>query len=247
LGLNYTGLVAPIVRAIQALSAEITSMENTIAGFAESFTTKELTFTRATGDQMDVQKLCVTDGPTDQSPVCITKAQLSALLSQSASAGLANPSPIGASSTSSQSNAPSTTSDTTPPAVSAVEPPVVHINGDNPAIIHVGDTYSDLGATITGPQADLNLGISTYVNGTAISPVEISTTGAATDTISYVVTDQSGLTATSTRTVIVEQVATQNAADAGTGVATSSSSGPAPNSTAPAVLSTTTASTTTPQ
>jgi hypothetical protein len=30
LGLNYTGLIAPIVRAIQALSAEITSIENTI-------------------------------------------------------------------------------------------------------------------------------------------------------------------------------------------------------------------------
>ena len=36
LGLNYTGLIAPIVRAIQALSAEITSIENTIAGFAAS-------------------------------------------------------------------------------------------------------------------------------------------------------------------------------------------------------------------
>ena len=88
--------------------------------------------------------------------------------------------------------------------MSAVEPPVIHINGDNPAIIHVGDTYSDLGATITGPTADLNLGIHTFVNGIATSPVEIDTTQAATDTIDYVVTDQSGLTATSTRTVIVE-------------------------------------------
>jgi hypothetical protein len=26
---------------------------------------------------------------------------------------------------------------------------------------HVGDSYADLGATITGPQADLNLGITT--------------------------------------------------------------------------------------
>ena len=32
-------------------------------------------------------------------------------------------------------------------------PPVIQINGDNPAIIQVGDTYNDLGATITGPQA----------------------------------------------------------------------------------------------
>jgi hypothetical protein len=31
--------------------------------------------------------------------------------------------------------------------------------GDNPTIIQVGAAYTDLGATITGPQADLNLGI----------------------------------------------------------------------------------------
>jgi hypothetical protein len=34
----------------------------------------------------------------------------------------------------------------------------------------VGATYSDLGATITGPQADLNLGITTYVNGALMDP-----------------------------------------------------------------------------
>jgi hypothetical protein len=46
-------------------------------------------------------------------------------------------------------------------------PPVIQIDGANPAIIHVGDTYSDLGATITGPQQDLNLGIRILLNGTA--------------------------------------------------------------------------------
>jgi hypothetical protein len=61
-----------------------------------------------------------------------------------------------------------------------------------------------LGATITGSQADLNLGITTYVNGAPMSPVQIDTSTVATDTIAYVVTDQSGLTSTSTRTVIVE-------------------------------------------
>src|SRR6202049_1358483 len=40
LGLNYSGLISPIVSAIQALSSEITSLENTIAGFAQSFTTQ---------------------------------------------------------------------------------------------------------------------------------------------------------------------------------------------------------------
>jgi hypothetical protein len=40
-------------------------------------------------------------------------------------------------------------------------PPVITINGNNPAHIHVGETYNDLGATITAPAADLNLGIHT--------------------------------------------------------------------------------------
>jgi len=52
-------------------------------------------------------------------------------------------------------------------------PPVIQINSDNPAISHVGDIYPDLGARITGPQVDLNLGITTYVNGTQMSPLLI--------------------------------------------------------------------------
>lgn len=59
-------------------------------------------------------------------------------------------------------------------------------------------------AAITGPTADLNLGIQTFVNASAISPVQIDTSQAATDTIDYVATDQNGLTSTSTRTVIIE-------------------------------------------
>jgi hypothetical protein len=45
-----------------------------------------------------------------------------------------------------------------------------------------------------------------------MSPVEIDTSTAATDTIAYVATDQSGLTSTSTRTVIVAAPANENAA-----------------------------------
>jgi surface protein with Ig-like domain len=86
-------------------------------------------------------------------------------------------------------------------------PPIIQINGDNPTIINVGDTYADLGATITGPQADLNLGIKTFLNGTLTSNIVIDTSTAATDTIDYVVTDQSGLAATSTRTVVISPAA----------------------------------------
>jgi hypothetical protein len=69
--------------------------------------------------------------------------------------------------------------------------------GNNPAIIQVGASYTDLGAQITGPQSDFDLGITTYVNGTPMNPVQL-------DTIDYVATDSQGLTSTSTRTVIIQ-------------------------------------------
>jgi spore maturation protein SpmA len=47
------------------------------------------------------------------------------------------------------------------------------------------------------------LDIQSFVNGIEMSPVQIDTSTAATDTIDHVVTNQSGLTTTSTRTVIV--------------------------------------------
>jgi hypothetical protein len=171
LTLNYEGLIAPIVNAIQAIASEISSIENTIAGFAQGFTTH----------QLNADELCI-DG------TCIDQQQLAALLAS------ANQSSAGGSSQLAEDGA-STTPDT---------PPIIQINGDNPAIVQVGATYSDLGAQITGPQADLNLGIQTYVNGIEMSPVQIDTSAAATDTIDYVATDQNGLTATTTRTVIVE-------------------------------------------
>ena len=51
-----------------------------------------------------------------------------------------------------------------------------------------------------------------FVNGIEMNPVQIDTSAAATDTIDYVATDSPGLTATSTRTVIVEAPANDNQA-----------------------------------
>ena len=93
------------------------------------------------------------------------------------------------------------------PADATNTPPVIRINGNNPAHIHVGDIYNDIGATITGPASDLNLGIHTFLNGTLVSDIVLDTSTTSTDTIDYVVTDQNGLTSTSTRTVIVEAAA----------------------------------------
>ena len=70
--------------------------------------------------------------------------------------------------------------------------------------LNVGDSYADLGATITAPQADLNLGIKTFLNGALVSNIVLDTSEVATDTIDYVATDTWGNPATSTRTVIIE-------------------------------------------
>jgi surface protein with Ig-like domain len=110
------------------------------------------------------------------------------------------------------SNSGGLTASSPPPQTSSASttPPVITINGDNPAIVQIGVTYNDLGATITGPQADLNLGIKTLLNDTLTSNIVIDTSAVATDTIDYVVSDSTGLTATSTRTIIISAPVASN-------------------------------------
>jgi hypothetical protein len=88
--------------------------------------------------------------------------------------------------------------------VGATTSPVISINGENPTHIHVGESYFDLGATITAPDNDKNLGIKTYLNGALVSDISLDTSKVATDTIGYVATDQNGLTSTSIRSVLIE-------------------------------------------
>ena len=195
MSLNYIGLISPIISAIQALSTELTSIDNTIAGFAQSFTSAIGNF-----GQVNTNELYV--GST-----CVTPTQFQAMV---AAAGESRATPNAGDDASSNSQATDT-------------PPVIQINGDNPAIVQVGNTYNDLGATITGPQSDLNLGITTYVNGVETSPIQIDTSEVATDTIDYVATDQSGLTSTTTRTVIVEAPSIVPSNDASTTASTSAS------------------------
>jgi hypothetical protein len=176
LGLNYIDLISPIVSAIQALYSDVLSLDQTVAGFAQSFTSETITATN---------QLCV--NKSDGAPICITGDQLAALL-----AGQSAPS------SSSESSAPAST--TTPPTIT--------INAANPAIITIGDSYADLGATVSdtgqGQAGDPNLGLKYFLNGALVSNIVLDTSEVATDTIDYVVTDNNGLTSTSTRTVIIE-------------------------------------------
>jgi Domain of unknown function (DUF5011) len=137
------------------------------------------------------QKLCV-------GTVCVTPAQFQAMVAASAAAG--------ASGSGAHVEAPAAV-----PEGGTDGPPIIAINGGNPATISVGATYVDLGVTITGPQADLNLGIHTFVDGIATDLIVIDTSGPSFHIIEYVVSDSTGLTSTTTRTVIVS-VANDNQA-----------------------------------
>ena len=177
-------LFGPALRIVQSLEQQLSALSSTVAAFAQSFTTNNLTFTHGQGNEVDVQTLCI--GST-----CIDEAQFQTLLAEEGASTV-------------QANAAVFDATTTNATTTIIESPILQINGDNPAIVQVGNTYNDLGAMITGPQSDLNLGIMTYVNGNRMNSVQIDTSVATTDAIDYVATDQTGLTSTSTRTVIIE-------------------------------------------
>jgi hypothetical protein len=122
LGLNYIGLIAPLVEAVQQLSAglnsiasRVSALEATVAGFAQSFTTH----------QLNADELCLQG-------TCITKTQLQALLSGTPSVQISAP--------------------TLPTISGTSTPPSINLQGSNPATINVGDTYTDLGALVTDNQ-----------------------------------------------------------------------------------------------
>lgn len=176
LGLNYSGLIAPIVGAIKDIASISGDFETSLVAWLGNASNG---IGHLFAGEVDTQKLCVGTS-------CIDQQQLAAILaSQGRAAGQ------GSGSGDQGTSSPDT-------------PPVIQINGANPATIQVGAAYNDLGATITDPRADLNLGIQTFLNGVPMSPIQIDTSAAATDTIDYVVTDSQGLAATSTRTVIIE-------------------------------------------
>jgi hypothetical protein len=121
-----------------------------------------------------------------------------------------NPSPANASAPADDQFANLTPDTDTAAATSApasstpATPPIIEVQGNNPAHINVGETYIDLGARITGPtQADTNLRIKTFLNGALVSNIVLDTIAPATDTIAYVA-ENAASTSTSTRTVIIE-------------------------------------------
>ena len=193
--LNYAGLTPYLVKAIQEIAAISGTFKANLIAFLGSASNGIGDFFAHVGhfDETDTGKLCINSG-TNQT--CITQQQLAALLSQSAGSGL--PTSVTSSGGSQVTNSANTGNANS-------TPPVIAINGENPATITVGSTYADLGATITAPQADVNLSLTVVVDNATSTDgsVQIDTSTPGTHTILYTVTDPSGLTGSATRTVIV--------------------------------------------
>jgi hypothetical protein len=211
LTLNYDGLIAPTIAALQTLNLRLDAIASSTAtstpdaqSFAAGFFSNIFDrigqwLASASNGITDVfagtfrasEEICVDDQ-------CLTKDDVRALLALAHGATVpsttaSNPAPAPSTSDSS-----SDASSTTPASA-----PTIVVNGSNPATIDVGDAYADLGAIITGPtQADTNLGIYTFVDGIEMTSVAIDTSAPGTHTIDYVATNAAG-SATSTRTVIV--------------------------------------------
>ncbi|RNJ48649.1 DUF5011 domain-containing protein [Methylocystis hirsuta] len=80
-------------------------------------------------------------------------------------------------------------------ATSALQPPVIELNGNASSTIELGDTYNNLGARIVAPESDLNLGIVIVLDGATTIQVSIDTTTPGEHTILYTVTSPTtGLT-----------------------------------------------------
>src|SRR5215831_3730055 len=104
-------------------------------------------------------------------------------------------------------------------------------SGQQPALVEVNDIYADLGATITGPGDDLNLGIRIFVDGVATEPVALDTTTPGTHTVEYVVTGHFRVTNTSTRTAIISAPANDNPLPSGAELSSGEDNEPTASST----------------
>lgn len=196
--MNYAGLTPYLVKAVQQIATISDAFQqNLVAWLGNAANGITDIFAKNIHAQ---NELCV--GST-----CVTPQQFAAMVAAANQQSASPTSPSASASTSATST-----------------PPVIRINGNNPATVQIGAAYNDLGAAITSPQSDLNLGISASVDGgatTSVSQITIDTRSAGTHTILYSATDQNGLTGTATRTVTVQS--SQPTATTTTTIATTTS------------------------
>jgi hypothetical protein len=118
-GVDDRAILSIIVRALQEIIAAVNSLEATVAGFAQNFTTKTLN-----SEQDNTNQLCVND---TSGKTCISRAQLDAILAGTGQAP-SNPVQISAgsftvASSSPSSNEATTTSTTTDTIIAASSTP----------------------------------------------------------------------------------------------------------------------------
>jgi hypothetical protein len=84
--------------------------------------------------------------------------------------------------------------------------PLITVNGANPAHVHIGDIYVDLGALVSD-NVDQNLGYNVSLDGGATTTIEalsLDTSTSTSHTILFTAVDQAGNVGMATRTVVVE-------------------------------------------
>jgi hypothetical protein len=206
-GLHFESLGILALGGVQAIDTKIEDLATTtyiatldplsfIARFFAGLKTRLIAWFSDAGNgigdfiagRLRTKELCVGDGSGAET--CVTKAQLDSLLASAASgAGSGGAGGSGGGS---------------PPAPPSNEPPVITVNGNSTSTISVGDSYIDLGATISDDH-DQNLGLHFSVNGIDVPDVTLDTSTSTTYTIVYSATDTGGLTGYATRTVDVVQ------------------------------------------
>jgi hypothetical protein len=208
---STTPWIASFANASQGLQNDILSIGSTVVHVLSRavYATVGI-FEKVYAKEVHTDELCVSDSTGE---TCITRGQLDTLLANAANS---QSSGSGAVSASGGSGGDSTDSSTAASPSATSTPPQISVNGNNPATVQVGATYLDLGATITGPQADINLGIWASVDGGATTTTPtIDTSQPGTHTIIYTATDQSGLVGTASRMVNVVAASSSPPADSG--------------------------------
>ncbi len=215
--LDTGSILSHSVKAIQELNLKVESIASTTLELAPeslgarvfaSLKTRLITWfadaASGIGDffanRVRTKELCVGDGSGE---TCITRAQLDALI-----AGVAQASSSGGGGGGGQNESPTEDAHDDPVDTEA---PVITIHGNNPAVLQIGEAYSDLGASVSDPstgsgQANENLGIKVSVNGgeeIGLGLIVIDTSLPGEHTIEYRATDQAGNVGTATRTVLV--------------------------------------------
>jgi hypothetical protein len=246
LGLNYQGFAAVAVEGIQELDRNLNAIASTTAsttpqaqsfavGFFQNLFSRITAWLADSGNGIaDLFAAHVHAQVVDADQVntktlcvgqtCVTETQLQQLLNGQ-----------GAAAAGSGGTATSTA-------------PILSVNGSNPAQIAVGTTYSDLGASIVGPAADINLGIMAAVDGgqpRSLDQIYIDTSAPGTHTIKYSATDQNGLVGSASREVVVSYPNTATSTPPVVDAGTISSSTPLAANSTPPTTDTGTASSTT--